>query len=606
MQDKHQTTLQSVPGRDLFALRLLTGIFQGVALYLLLNAAHHRSGIATIPLLFFPLLLVCLFVPPTLIVGLPRMKGARLAMWAVVFAVILAIFGYHDAWRSTGADMVGMSSLDRVGAPLPSMAVTFYSAVIVFIAYCLVLAGENAKSWFAPYESYFEVSWKLGLQVGLSGLFVCALFLVLWLGSALFLLLKLHFLEQLLHEAWFNIPVRALAFAAALHITDVRPEIIRGSRTLVLSLLSWLLLVLVVIVGGFLVSLPFTGLGLLWATRSATWILLGVAALKVVFINAAFKSGPGSDQAPRVLRVCMSISCLMLPVLVILATYALALRIGQYGLTPHRVLACAGAFVAYFYAIGYTWAALTRTDTLARIAPVNVVTAWVSLAVLVAVFTPLADPARLSVASQVSRLLSGSVMPEKFDYNFLRYRSARYGLQALARLQEETKASNAATVRELSTQAARQPSPGLLSATRPDAATLARNIVSLTPGQSVPASFLSMDWKRAAQNWMLPSCLNSGEVKCDAYLVDLTGAHKPNVVLFPNSGSVGFVFDQTSNGDWQLVGKFSIAPDCAAIRDALAKGTFQLVEPRLRDIQVDGQRVEVEAMPVPRAGCSKQ
>ncbi|NML35082.1 DUF4153 domain-containing protein [Paraburkholderia antibiotica] len=594
MQNNQQGTLRAAPGRDLFVPRLLIGIFQGLILHLLTNAAHHRSGIATIPLLLFPLLLVSLFIPSTFIVGLQRMRVARLAMWAAALAAIVAILGSHDAWRSAGVELAGMQPPGRTGVPLPSLAVTFYSGVIVFIGYCLVLAGETARSWFAPYDLYFECSWKLGLQVCLSGLFVCALFLVLWLGAALFLLLKLDFLRQLLRESWFNIPVSTMAFASALHITDVRPDIIRGSRTLVLSLLSWLLLVLVVIVGGFLATLPFTGLGLLWATRSATWILLGVAALKVVFINAAFKSGLESDQAPRVLRVCMRISCLMLPVLVILATYALALRIGQYGLTPHRVLACAGAFVAYFYAIGYTWAAVARSDTLTRIAPVNVVTAWVSLAVLVAVFTPLADPARLSVASQVDRLLAGRVAPDKFDYTFLRYRSARYGMQALARLQGETNGSNAATVRELSKQVANQPTPGPLGVARPDAATLARNIVSRTPGQSVPSSFLSMDWKQATQNWMLPVCLNSVEVKCDAYLVDLTGEHKLQVVLFPNGGSAGFVFDQAGNADWQLVGKFSIAPDCAAVRDALAKGTFELIEPRLRDIQVNGQRVEIE------------
>ncbi len=603
MQDNQQGTLQVAPGRDLFALRLLTGIFQGVALYLLINAAQHRSGIATIPALFFPLLLITLFIPPTLIVGLPRMMVARLAMWAAVLAAIVAILGYHDAWRSAGAEMIRMSPSSGAG-PLPSMAVTFYSGVIVFIAYCLALAGEAARSWFAPYESYFEFSWKLGLQVCLSGLFVCALFLLLWLGAALFLLLKLHFLEQLLRESWFNIPVSALAFASALHITDVRPDIIRGSRTLVLSLLSWLLLVLVVIVGGFLASLPLAGLGLLWATRAATWILLGVAALKIVFVNAVFKGGPGFDPAPRVLRVCMRISCLMLPVLVILATYALALRIKQYGFTPDRILACAGTVVAYFYAIGYTWAALARTDTLARIAPVNVIAAWVSVAVLVAIFTPLADPARLSVDSQVDRLLAGKVEPRKFDYNFLRYKSGRYGLQALARLQGTTEAPNAATVRELSTQAARQPDRGLAGAARPDAATLALNIVSRTPGQPVPASFFSKDWKRVTQTWTLPGCLNFGSVKCDAYLVDLTGGHKSNVVLFPNSGSIGFVFDQASDGDWQLVGQFSIAPHCAAVRDALAKGTFQLVEPRLRDILVNGQRVEVE-VPTRGAVCSR-
>jgi hypothetical protein len=279
--------------------------------------------------------------------------------------------------------------------------------------------------------------------------------------------------------------VSAVAFATALHITDVRPEIIRGSRTLALSLLSWLLLIHVVIVGGFLAALPFTGLELLWATRSATWILLGVAAIKIILINAAFKGGPGlepsPERPPHVLRICMRISCLMLLPLVTLAAYALALRIAQYGLTPRRIFACAGVFVGYFYAIGYTRAAIARTDTLAQIAPVNVLTAWVLLAALVALSTPPADPSRLAVASQVNRLLSGRVAPEQFDFDFLRYRSNRYGLQALARLQKEQKAPNAAAIRALSTQSKRDLARGRLDRGAPDAEHRALDIVSLRP-----------------------------------------------------------------------------------------------------------------------------
>jgi len=598
-------TPQVVSGETLFAPRLLCGLLQGLALYLLMNATHARNSIAAIPMLFFPLLLVALFVPPMLVVGFRRMRGLRLAMWTTLLGAVVVIFGCNDAWRSAGTGMTGAYAFGHSGVALPSAAVIFYSGIIVFITFSLVLAGEAARSWFAPYDGYFETSWKLGLQICLSALFTGALFLVLWLGAALFLLVKLHFLERLLRESWFNLPVAAMAFASALHITDVRPEIIRGSRTLVLSLLSWLLLVLVVIVGGFLGSLPFTGLDLLWATRTATWILLGVAALKVLLVNAVFRDGLKPNPSPRVLRVCMRVACLLLPVLVLLAAYALALRIGQYGLTPRRVLACTGAMVACVYAIGYAWAALARDDALAHIAPVNVVTAWISVAVLMAVFTPLADPARLSVDSQVSRLLAGRIQPEGFDYAFLRFKSARYGREALARLQQETGALGSPSIRALSARAAREPDGAAANLSRPDAATLANNIVQRTPGQAVPASFLSTDWNRAAQRSMLPACLEYRSIQCDAYLVDLTGDRKVDIVLFPNGGSIGFVFDQAREDAWQLAGKFSIAPDCAAIRDALSKGTFRLVEPHLRDIEVNGLRVEMEAIPAREFACSK-
>ncbi|CAB3773206.1 DUF4153 domain-containing protein [Paraburkholderia humisilvae] len=602
MQSNQQGTPRVASESTLVASRMVVGLCQGLALYVLVSAMHDRSGIAKIPVLFFPLILVALFVPPTIVVGLSQMRAARLLMWATVLAVGVAVLGYHVAWRLAGTGSADMSPV-RNDAAFPSVAAVFHTGLIVFIAFCLVLAGEAERSWFARYESYFEVSWKLGLQVCLSAMFVCAVFLVLWLGAELFLLVKLHFLEQLLRRSWFNLPIGAVSFAWALQITDVRPDISQGARTLVLSLMSWLLPVLVVIAGGFLASLPFTGLGLLWSTRIATWIMLSFAALKILFVNAVFKGGARSDQMSGILRVCTRVLCLLLPVLVILGTYALALRIGQYGLTPRRVLACAATSVICVYAIGYAWAALACTDMFARIAPVNVVTAWIALAVLVALLTPLADPARLSVTSQVARLLAGSVSPGRFDYNFLRYGSARYGLQALARLQGEIEGPNAAAIRELSIQAAHRAGPGLSSAARPNVATLASNIVSRSPGRPVPASFLSEDWKQVTQRWDLPGCLTGASVQCEAYLVDLTGNHKANVVLFPNGEGAGFIFDEVRDGDWQLVGRFSVAPNCAAVRDALAKGNFQLVEPRLHDIRVNGERIEVQAMPAQDAPC---
>jgi len=83
--------------------------------------------------------------------------------------------------------------------------------------------------------------------------------LVLTLGAQLFELVKLAFLTKLMRESWFAIPVTAFAFACAMHLTDVRPAIVRGIRSLLLVLLSWLLPVAVLLIGGFLATLPFTG-----------------------------------------------------------------------------------------------------------------------------------------------------------------------------------------------------------------------------------------------------------------------------------------------------------------------------------------------------------
>ncbi|MBL7372883.1 DUF4153 domain-containing protein, partial [Escherichia coli] len=89
----------------------------------------------------------------------------------------------------------------------------------------------------------------------------------------------------------------------AVQLTDVRDGLIRGVRTVALMLLSWLLLVITVLTAGFLAALPFTGLEPLWATRSATAMILAAAAALIILINTAYQDGEADNLPPRVLRI---------------------------------------------------------------------------------------------------------------------------------------------------------------------------------------------------------------------------------------------------------------------------------------------------------------
>jgi hypothetical protein len=536
--------------------------------------------------------------------GVGRLRASRHVLWAALLAVIVATLAFHDAWRAIEPPFSGHALGHARGDRFPSFQVTFFSGEFVFMGYVLVLAGETARRWCAPYETYFEFGWRVALQIWFSSMFVAILYLVLWIGATLFMLVKLSFFQELLKQSWFYIPVSALAFAVGLHITEVRSDFIRGTRAILLTLMSWLLPPLVLIVAGFLASLPFTGLKPLWATRAAAGLLLCIAALMILLINAVFKSGGEIESTPRILRLSVCAACFMLPFLAVFASFAVWLRIEQYGLTPRRVLACASAFIACTYASGYMWAAMDHRRTLRRMAPVNVLLAWVSLAVLFAVFTPLADPARVAVNNQVSRLLSGRVAPERFDFRFLRFHSAAYGQRALARLETLSEGADAAVIREKSAQAARSTGFGTPIVTALNAESLSRNIVPRMPGRELPSSFIVNDWQRAtSQQWQLPVCLKVTSVQCDAYLADLTGEGKPNVVLIPQSGGVASVFGQNSAGQWQLLGKFNIGPDCASIRDALSRGSYRLLEPRLHDLQINGERLQVETTMAHVATC---
>ncbi len=128
------------------------------------------------------------------------------------------------------------------------------------------------------------------------------------------------------------------------------------------------------------------------------------------------------------------------------------LRVAQYGWTVERIATAATILIALCYAFGYAAAAvlsLLGGAWMRLVARVNVVTAFVVLAVLLAMFTPLGDPARLAVNSQVARLKAGTVPAATFDYDYLKAEGGRYGRAALGELAAGNFGADTALVRKL-------------------------------------------------------------------------------------------------------------------------------------------------------------
>jgi hypothetical protein len=229
------------------------------------------------------------------------------------------------------------------------------------------------------------------VQLKFSALFVGALFALLALGAGLFDMLKLDFLAELLKREWFNIPVIVLAFGFALHLTDMRPAIVRGIRNLLLVLLSWLLPLATIVLAGFLVSLLYKGVDLLWATRHATNLLLGSCVVLVVLINTAFQDGAALATAPKILRWCARLACFIAGT-GLAGLACAAMRITQYGWSSDRLIAVVCALIALAYGLAYLRAAIAADGLLSKIAGANVVMAYVQLAAVLALFSPLLDP----------------------------------------------------------------------------------------------------------------------------------------------------------------------------------------------------------------------
>ena len=121
-------------------------------------------------------------------------------------------------------------------------------------------------------------------------------------GAALFDLIHVGAFGRLLEHNWFRCTVTAMAFAASVHITDVRPALLRGMRNLGLTLLSWLLPLVTVLSAAFLAALLINGVSPLWETRRAATILLTAVSVTLVLLNAAYKDGDPEHAPPAILR----------------------------------------------------------------------------------------------------------------------------------------------------------------------------------------------------------------------------------------------------------------------------------------------------------------
>jgi hypothetical protein len=597
--DSAQTILEATTTRSNGYLRLAVGLLQGGLLYLLYRANSANAWPATEPFLFVPLLMAGVLLPVLLISSLGHIGGRKLALWMAAAAAVIAALALHEVWRMEGtriaAAAAAASSASAREARYPSALVAVFSAAFFFIAHSLVMAGVQEGRRLASYATYFETAWKLFIQAAFSALFVGALWAMLNLGAGLFQLVKLGFLKRMLLEAWFNMPVLFFAFACAMHITDVRPAIVRGIRTLLLVLMSWLLPVTVLLLAGFLGSLPFTGLDALWKTGHATSVLLGAAAALVVLINAAYQNGEVAGTVARVVRWSARIGALMLLPLVVIAVYALSLRVGDYGWSSDRLIAAACMVVAACYALGYAYAALQRGAWLRTLSMTNVGAAWLVLAVLLALFTPIADPARISVNSQLARLERGAVKADKFDYEYLKFEGARYGRAALERLKMAA-GPDAALKRAGAVAALAKEHRSWRPPSAPVAVDIGANLAVWPQGSRLPAGFPLRSWTdRGEDGGPALRCLREAGVNCDAFMLDLSGDGKPEVVLIGAEPGVGSAVVGEKDGKWQQVASlpYSLA-GCAPLLARLKAGEARAVAKPLLDIEVGGQSVSVE------------
>lgn len=596
MSDEHATRAAWV-----FPARLVLGLAQGLALYLLYRALQTRTWPVPEPFVFAPLVLVALYAPLLISQAMGAMRLRTLVVWAVAVTAATFWMGWYDRFHAAPITVITID--DQL---LPAFSTFFFGFAGLFIAQALIAAGDSEHRIVARYEAYFDAAWKFGLQLALAVVFVAVFWGVLWLGATMFELIKLTFLSQLIKHDWFWIPATALATAAAIELTDVRARLVAGIRSVVLTLLGWLLPLLALIAAGFLVGLFFTGLAPLWATRAAAGGLLGAVAAMVVLINAAYQNGEANP--PALLRIAETVAMLALTPLTLLAAYALALRVAQYGWTLDRLATLDCTIVAAAYATGYGAAAIlkfARPGHMALLEHTNIAVAALVLVLLGMLFNRFTDPLKISTDDQVGRLRAGKVSAVNFDYGYLNRDTGRFGHRALQKLAAAKGTGDAAIIRD---RAQRELDIGKPAPNVTEPLSLAHNLSVYPQGQSLPKSFLAQDWARVSRTATVPSCLTVAELTCEADLVDLDGDGNPEVIVI--NGDEGYwwgtVMRQDAGGQWTPFATLP-SPHCQGDLEALRTGRFTLVPrptPVWRDIRIGGHAVALTLPDTAKLDCT--
>ncbi|MEG3154880.1 DUF4153 domain-containing protein [Sphingomonas sp. RB1R13] len=309
----------------------------------------------------------------------------------------------------------------------------------VLLAAPLFQTVRDAGAWRFDYVTLHRHAWSDAV-IGFAGLvFVGIAFILAWLLAALFDLIGIDVLKQLMKEDWFGWILAGFSFGSAVGLLRERDALVANLQRLVTVVLSVLAPVLAVGLGLFLLSLPFTGLGKLWASSLPTTpLMLSAAAFAVLLTNAVIGDGVGNeDRRPgRILQQSALLLCLCVLPLAVIGAVSLAQRVDQHGWTPERIWGVLCVAVALIYGAAGWWSvARGRMDFDALLRPLQIKMALGLCAVALFLALPILDFGAISTRSQMDRLARGLVTTAKFDWRAMAFSfgpAGRRDLKAIA------------------------------------------------------------------------------------------------------------------------------------------------------------------------------
>lgn len=508
---------------------IVAGTLQGLGLWWLWHAKDNEIWPSTDPIVFFGLLWPMLAVPLALywteaIRGLSQKNRIRILIGV---AVLYGGLGAFEAWSS------GMN-LSHPSRGFISVGNALAATILLFVGVHLLSGRDGSrKGWH--YTDLFEYAWRNGVLSVTATMMLGAFWTILFAGAMLLKLVDVDWVYNTLQKSWFVYPASGAILASAYGLGMQRAGITSTIRKFWLSIMAWLFPLVMVFAVAWSVLMPVMGLDKLFKTGSAAFMMLWFAALAIKFVNCAYQDGIQDTPYPKWLNQATKWAWVALLPVVLVALWALGLRIAQHGWSVDRIWGFFVAVMVSAYVLGYLWSWRVHGRWMGAIGQTNVVVAIAMCVGIVLLISPLADARRLAFMSQMARYDFG---PQKTfiqpDWRFLSRDSGRYGQQQLQKWASgEGLPPGHAWIAQAKDAYSNERNKDVV--VKASSASVPKHLPVHPKGKNLPADFVAhvLD---AKNDWRWNRCLQVGAV-CPVWIGDLDSDGQDELVVFaPDAG----------------------------------------------------------------------
>lgn len=431
------------------------------------------------------------------------------ALTATFFFALLAMTGPLRVERATiaalatGLVVAGLLSLaglrfdtidEIANSPIPLAA-----ALVLGTVPLPFIIAAHGRGW-RDYPSLFAQAWGIFVRYSVAWVFVGVVWGVVLLSNALFSVVGLTVIEDLLDIGIVPWLVTGTVLGLALAVVQELADVV--SPYLVLRLLRLLVPVVLLVLAVFIGALPFRGLSGLFGGLSVAATLLAMTAAAAMLITSAVDQDDLAATEPDLMRAATQGLAVLLPVPAGLAAVAVWLRVDQYGWTPDRLFAATVAAMGLGYGVLYAVAVLRRAGWMDRIRSANTAMALALIGVAALWLTPLFNPEALAARNQMARYVDGQTPVARLDL----YALDRWG-RAGAAARAELTALAAQPGQEALGLALANPSPDPYTSTAPaeDLGPLRAALIAAMPLQPPTATATRDGFLSAADAYELRS-----------------------------------------------------------------------------------------------------